>query len=115
MRLTVFGAGYVGLVTGACFADMGNHVTLVDVDVSKRAPRVSEGDCGQVEAWLGSHLSQLVLQLRSQVGLLRSAYDGQAVDATSFPQLCCGEFVDLGELNLARADLRTTAICLGPS
>lgn len=35
MRLTVFGAGYVGLVTGACFADMGNHVTLVDVDVSR--------------------------------------------------------------------------------
>jgi UDPglucose 6-dehydrogenase len=35
MRLTVFGAGYVGLVTGACFADMGNHVTLVDVDVAR--------------------------------------------------------------------------------
>jgi len=35
MRLTVFGAGYVGLVTGACFADMGNHVTLVDVDAAR--------------------------------------------------------------------------------
>ena len=35
MRLTVFGAGYVGLVTGACFADMGNHVTLVDVDTAR--------------------------------------------------------------------------------
>ncbi|MBC7727848.1 MAG: hypothetical protein H7242_09580, partial [Microbacteriaceae bacterium] len=26
MKVTVFGAGYVGLVTGACLAEMGNHV-----------------------------------------------------------------------------------------
>ncbi len=32
MRLAVFGAGYVGLVTAACFAEMGNHVACVDVD-----------------------------------------------------------------------------------
>ena len=32
MRIAVFGAGYVGLVAGTCFADSGNDVTLVDVD-----------------------------------------------------------------------------------
>lgn len=37
MRLAVFGTGYVGLVTGACFADTGNEVVCVDVDQDKIA------------------------------------------------------------------------------
>src|ERR1700753_1982526 len=35
MRVTVFGSGYVGLVTGACLAEAGNHVVCVDVDEGK--------------------------------------------------------------------------------
>src|ERR1700733_2943177 len=35
MRITIFGSGYVGLVTGACLADAGNHVMCVDVDEAK--------------------------------------------------------------------------------
>src|ERR1700675_3383792 len=37
MRVTIFGGGYVGLVTGACLADAGNHVVCVDVDERKIA------------------------------------------------------------------------------
>jgi len=35
LNITVIGTGYVGLVTGACFAEMGNIVACVDVDVEK--------------------------------------------------------------------------------
>jgi len=43
MKLTVVGTGYVGLVTGACFAEMGNHVVCVDVDKDKLA-RLNRGE-----------------------------------------------------------------------
>lgn len=35
MKIAVVGTGYVGLVTGTCFAETGNHVTCVDIDKSK--------------------------------------------------------------------------------
>lgn len=35
MKIAVVGTGYVGLVTGTCFAETGNHVTCVDIDEAK--------------------------------------------------------------------------------
>src|SRR6202790_4930228 len=37
MRITIFGGGYVGLVTGGCLADAGNQLMCVDVDAQKIA------------------------------------------------------------------------------
>jgi UDPglucose 6-dehydrogenase len=44
MRITIFGSGYVGLVTGACFADAGNDVLCVDVDANK----IEALKCGEI-------------------------------------------------------------------
>jgi UDPglucose 6-dehydrogenase len=35
MRIAMIGSGYVGLVSGACFADFGHHVICVDKDARK--------------------------------------------------------------------------------
>jgi UDPglucose 6-dehydrogenase len=43
VKVTIFGSGYVGLVTGACLAEAGNHVICVDVDAAKVA-RLNAGE-----------------------------------------------------------------------
>ena len=43
MRVTIFGTGYVGLVTGACLAETGNDVLCVDIDAEKIA-RLERGE-----------------------------------------------------------------------
>ena len=43
MKLSIFGTGYVGLVTGTCFAEMGNDVLCIDVDADKVA-RLEQGE-----------------------------------------------------------------------
>jgi UDPglucose 6-dehydrogenase len=43
MRIAVIGAGYVGLVTGTCFAESGNEVTCIDIDRTK-IERLNKGD-----------------------------------------------------------------------
>jgi UDPglucose 6-dehydrogenase len=35
MNIAVVGTGYVGLVTGTCLAEMGNHVVCIDIDKNK--------------------------------------------------------------------------------
>ncbi len=43
MRVAIFGTGYVGLVTGACLAEVGNHVVCVDIDAD-RIRRLDQGE-----------------------------------------------------------------------
>ncbi len=50
MKIAVIGTGYVGLVTGTCFADSGNDVTCVDI-VQKKVDMLNRGRGADLRAW----------------------------------------------------------------
>lgn len=57
MKVTVFGSGYVGLVTAACFADSGSKVVCVDVD-AKKIETLLTGTCPFYEPGLDAILAR---------------------------------------------------------
>jgi UDPglucose 6-dehydrogenase len=85
MKLAVVGTGYVGLVTGACFAEMGNHVVCVDVDADKLA-RLNRGEIPIYEPGL----EQLVERNFAR-GLLEFTDDlASALDGTQVAMIAVG-------------------------
>ena len=75
MRVTMIGAGYVGLVSGACFADFGHHVTCIDKDAQKVAA-LNRGEIPIFEPGLADLVEANVRQER-----LRFAVDTVSVGA----------------------------------
>ena len=59
MRLTIFGSGYVGLVQGACMAEMGNHVVCYDIDEDKIA-QLNNGEIPIYEPGLDAYVERNV-------------------------------------------------------
>jgi UDPglucose 6-dehydrogenase len=72
MRVTIFGSGYVGLVTGACLADAGNHVLSVDIDENK-VERLKNGDIPIYEPGL-----EAIIRQAQQAGRLDYTTDAAA-------------------------------------
>ena len=63
MKLSIFGSGYVGLVTSICFASVGNHVVCVDID-AKRIARLKAGECPIFEPGLQDLLQENLAEKR---------------------------------------------------
>jgi UDPglucose 6-dehydrogenase len=63
MKIAVVGTGYVGLVTGACFAESGNDVTCVDIDEAKIA-RLDRGESPIYEPGLSEILHRTIAAKR---------------------------------------------------
>ncbi|RLS35993.1 MAG: UDP-glucose/GDP-mannose dehydrogenase family protein [Planctomycetota bacterium] len=59
MRIVMIGTGYVGLVTGTCFADSGNDVVCVDID-QKKVERLKQGDIPIYEPGLSEMVTRNV-------------------------------------------------------
>ena len=85
MRITIFGSGYVGLVTGACLADAGNHVLCVDVDERKTA-MLQRGEVPIHEPGLDALIKRNV-----DAGRLRFTTNAEeGVEARTVPADCGG-------------------------
>src|SRR5437870_9894013 len=82
-RIAVFGAGYVGLVTGACFAEIGHDVVIRDVDTSKIAALLA-GDVPIFEPGLDEVLEQNRERLRFTTDV------AEAVEAAEFVYVAVG-------------------------
>ena len=74
MNITVIGSGYVGLVSGACFAEMGNTVTCVDID-SVKIEKLKQGLIPIFEPGL----EQMVLKNVKNKSLLFTTNLGEAI------------------------------------
>jgi len=95
MRISIIGAGHVGLVTGACLAEMGHRVLCVDVDPTK-VGAINRGDCpffekGLIEFLrnnLGSRLKATtdlrgaVLETDLTFVAVGTPFDGRGIDLT---------------------------------
>ena len=93
MNIAVIGAGYVGLVTGTCFAELGNHVTCIDVNKEKiagyesQAVSVLQMKTSQIE------IRDLLLLLGQKQILSLFVEGGQSVHASFLETKCFNEIV----------------------
>ena len=85
MKVTVFGSGYVGLVTGACLAEVGNDVVCMDVD-SNKIDMLNRGEIPIYEPSLDA-----MVERNAQAGRLSFTTDvAKAVDHGLFQFIAVG-------------------------
>ena len=97
MNLTVIGTGYVGLVTGTCFAEMGNKVYCVDIDENK-INNLKEGIIPIYEP----HLATMVIDNQAKNNLFFTTNLKEALDDSNIIFIAVGTpEADDGSVNLS--------------
>jgi UDPglucose 6-dehydrogenase len=84
MKLSIIGTGYVGLVTGTCFAEMGHDVTCIDIDAAK-VERMKKGECPIFEPGLES-----LMQSNAREGRLNFSNSFESVEKAQAVFLAVG-------------------------
>jgi UDP-glucose 6-dehydrogenase len=103
MKVAIVGTGYVGLVTGACLAELGHEVVCVDVDEEKVA-RIASGVSPIYEAGLDELLA------RNVGGCLRASTDLRAaVLGSELTLVAVGTPLGDGEIDLGESTTGTTS------
>src|SRR3954470_23119675 len=82
-KIAVFGAGYVGLVTGACFAELGHDVAIRDV-LPEKIDALRRGEVPIFEPGLDEYLARNAERLRYTLDV------GEALDNAEFLFICVG-------------------------
>ncbi len=91
MQVTVFGSGYVGLVTGVCLAEIGNKVICVDVDEQK-IDNLIEGNMPIYEPGL-----EVLVRDNQRAGRLHFTTDAKrAIEHGTFQFIAVGTLADEG-------------------
>ncbi|MBU6414227.1 MAG: UDP-glucose/GDP-mannose dehydrogenase family protein [Planctomycetes bacterium] len=116
MRLTMVGTGYVGLVTGVCFASTGNDVTCLDVD-ARKIDTLKRGECPIYEPGLTE-----LMERNYASGRLHYTTDkGAAYKNADAIFICVGTpsdengHTDLKYINSASDDIADVLKALGPN
>jgi len=88
MKIAVFGLGYVGCVTGACFAKAGHEVVGVDVNEAK-VDLLNRGECPIVEPGLPELMADVTRSGRGKAGSLRATTDAALALKSADASLIC--------------------------
>ena len=99
VRIGIFGAGYVGLVTGACLAELGHEVVVRDV-VAEKVDRLRAGDVPIFEPGLAELLEKNIERIEFTLDV------AEAVEGAEFVFVC----VDTPPLYSGDADLRVWTV-----
>jgi len=85
MKITIFGSGYVGLVTSACFADLGHKVCCFDIDLNK----INNHKSGEINIYEPG-LKKMVFRNQRNKRLKFSANIDEALKFSKFIFICVG-------------------------
>jgi UDPglucose 6-dehydrogenase len=107
MNVSIIGTGYVGVVTGACLAEKGHHVTCVDID-PRRVAALNRAESPIFEAGLDELLRNNVGRTLRATTDLPAAVSGSELTMIAVGTPSNGQTIDLAAVNAASRQIGST-------